>query len=143
MTERNQNPGRKWGGAESNDDQERYYDTFRYTPYTTDLEFFKDGTIYETDVARSTQDNGMVSQTEIDQTPLGNNRPDERIKEEVRKLLNWSKQIDATEMQVDVRDGVVTLSGNVNSRDEKHTAEKMTENVLGVLDIDNQLNIKK
>jgi hypothetical protein len=49
--------------------------------------------------------------------------------------------IDATEIEVTVRQGEVTLSGTVESRAVKHLAETMAETVSGAKDIHNQLRV--
>jgi osmotically-inducible protein OsmY len=46
-------------------------------------------------------------------------RPDEEILADVQRVLQWDAYVDSTNIQVDVHDGVVTLSGNVRSPAEK------------------------
>jgi translation elongation factor EF-1beta len=73
--------------------------------------------------------------------PKGWKRSDERIKEEVSEALYRDYQIDASEIEVDVKDGVVTLSGTVDSRDTKRSAEECIENLTGVSDVHNRIRI--
>jgi hypothetical protein len=75
--------------------------------------------------------------------PRGYRRSDERIQEDVNDRLTWHGQIDATEIQVDVNDGIVTLSGTVNSRYEKRMAENIAESVWGVSDVQNNLRLER
>ncbi len=75
--------------------------------------------------------------------PRGYRRSDQRIQEDINDRLTWDGQIDATEVQADVKDGVVTLSGTVNSRQDKRWAEYIAENVSGVTDVQNNLKINK
>lgn len=74
--------------------------------------------------------------------PKGYKRNDESIKEEVCELLFWSADVDATEMEVSVKDGCVFLDGNVPTRYAKKMAEAIVENIYGVLDIQNRLTIQ-
>lgn len=69
-------------------------------------------------------------------------RSDERIKEEACEALYQSHEVDASEIDLTVKDAVVTLSGSVESRRMKREAEECIENLTGVLDVQNQLRIK-
>ena len=73
--------------------------------------------------------------------PRGYRRSDERMIEDINDRLTWNGQIDATDIEVDVKDGVATLSGNVNSRQDKRMAEYIAEDVFGVRDVQNNLKI--
>ena len=144
MAESSQNPGRKWRQLENNGDGDKYFNNYRYTPFTTDTEFFRDPHIYEADeVPRVTQNERERERIENDPRPRGDRRPDERILEEIRQLVDGHPQLDAHQIQVDVQAGVVTLSGNVTSRQEKQIAGGIVGNVLGVLQVNNRLNISK
>jgi len=144
LEDQNHNPGRKWRAVENDGDGNRYFDNFRFTPYTTDLEFYKDPKIYETkDVPRTTQDRIKKSEDDAGRRPRGEQRSDERIKAEIKDLLSSLGELDSDEIQVDVNEGIVTLSGSVNSSYEKQTAERVTENVFSVLGVNNQLKINR
>ena len=73
--------------------------------------------------------------------PKGYRRSDERIYEEVCEILSQHPDVDATEITVSVAEGVVTLSGTVESRHVKRLAESSVENLVGVHDIQNNLRI--
>jgi hypothetical protein len=75
--------------------------------------------------------------------PRGYRRSDERITEDINDRLTWHGHVDATEIQVDVKDGIATLTGNVNSRQEKRIAEYIAESIPGVSDVQNNLKINK
>jgi hypothetical protein len=140
MPDNNQNPGRKWGNPENDGDGDKYFDTYRYTPFTTDTEFFRDPNIYEADeVARTTQDKSASPGFDIDPRPRGDRMPDERMKEEIQDLLAHHTLVDDSNIQVDVRQGVVTLTGNVDSSQEKRIAEQIARNAFGVLEVNNQI----
>lgn len=68
-------------------------------------------------------------------------RSDERIYDEVCCLLTDSDAVDATNIEVKVEKGEVTLSGTVDSRDQKRRAEDLAEDVRGVKDVLNQIRV--
>lgn len=69
-------------------------------------------------------------------------RSDEKIKDEVCEFLYRSGAIDASDIDVDVKDGEVTLKGWVNDREEKKEAEICIENIPGVNDVFNELHLR-
>ena len=68
-------------------------------------------------------------------------RSDERIRESVNEALADHDQIDATHIQVTVKDGEVTLSGSIEDRYMKRLAEDCVEQVSGVKEVQNHLRI--
>lgn len=75
--------------------------------------------------------------------PRGYQRPDERIREDVRDRLTEASDLDASEIEVSVEGGVVTVSGTVDSRVAKRRVEDIAESVRGVKDVQNQLKIQE
>lgn len=75
--------------------------------------------------------------------PKGYKRSDERIQEEVHEALTWNRDIDASDIEVEVKEGEVSLTGNVADRRMKRLAEELIEDISGVKDVSNQLKIKK
>jgi len=73
--------------------------------------------------------------------PKGWRRSDERIKDEVCEILEREPQVDASEIEVDVNQGIVTLRGHVDSRLAKRRAEDCIEDCPGVKDIRNELSV--
>jgi osmotically-inducible protein OsmY len=71
--------------------------------------------------------------------PRGYRRSDERIREDVNYRLTDDPDLDASDIEVSVNDGVVTLRGSVDSRWDKRRAEDIAESVSGVVDVDNKL----
>jgi osmotically-inducible protein OsmY len=63
--------------------------------------------------------------------PKGYARSDDRIREDVSDRLGDDWLVDATEIEVSVVSGEVTLSGTVNSRDQRRRAEDIAESVSG------------
>jgi osmotically-inducible protein OsmY len=75
--------------------------------------------------------------------PRGYRRSDQRIHEEVCDALTDDPHIDASNMEVTVKDGEVTLSGAVSSREEKRMAEDLVERISGVKDVTNNLRVQQ
>lgn len=73
--------------------------------------------------------------------PSGYRRPDERIQEDVNDRLTWDPSVDATDLTVQVKDGVATLSGHVRDRHMKRRAEDLADSVRGVHDVHNQIQV--
>jgi len=70
-------------------------------------------------------------------------RQDAFIQEEVSENLSQHPQLDASDLSVYVEHGVVTLDGTVSSRWEKREAERAADEVPGVKDVRNQLEIRQ
>lgn len=73
--------------------------------------------------------------------PKGYQRSDERIKEDISEALRVHSEIDATEIEIEVSAGVVSLSGTVDSRKTKRMVEDEIELISGVNDVKNDLRI--
>lgn len=52
-------------------------------------------------------------------------------------------EIDASEIEVHVREGTVTLTGTVEDRRSKRMAEDAVEDLAGVKDVQNQLQVAR
>jgi len=75
--------------------------------------------------------------------PKGWRRSDESIREDVCEALAYDGRIDATQIEVTVKDAEVTLEGIVLERDQKRLAEDLAAHVRGVEDVHNRLRLKK
>lgn len=75
--------------------------------------------------------------------PKSFKRSDENICEDVCHILFNDHNIDASEIEVIVKDRIVYLSGTVNVRSAKLEAEMILDDVYGVEDIQNNIKIKK
>lgn len=73
--------------------------------------------------------------------PKGYRRSDERIREEVSEALSAHGDIDASEIEIEVKDGLITLTGTVESRQMKRLVEDTVESVSGVQDVKNELRL--
>lgn len=74
--------------------------------------------------------------------PKGFSLSDDKVREDVCEILARDSEIDASQMEVEVRDGVVFLKGHVDTRQTKRLAELSVENLPGVNDVINQLSFK-
>jgi len=59
-------------------------------------------------------------------------KTDTQLKHDILSELEWEPSINASQIGVEVKDGVVTLAGHVDSFGEKWHAEKAVERVSGV-----------
>jgi len=64
---------------------------------------------------------------------------DDQIYDLVRRKLADDQVVKGGAMDVEVKDGVVTLKGKVEYGEQKIKAEKLTRKVSGVKQVDNQL----
>ena len=69
-------------------------------------------------------------------------RSDEEIKRDVEAELKWDPDIDATDIAVSTKNGVVTLVGYVPSYLMKYEAEKAAKRVAGVVGVANDLEVR-
>lgn len=74
--------------------------------------------------------------------PKGYERSDERLKEMICERLTDDPRIDASEVNVEVTQKVVKLTGTVDDRRAKYQVEELIERCGGVKDIDNQLRVQ-
>jgi osmotically-inducible protein OsmY len=69
-------------------------------------------------------------------------RSDDRIREDVSDRLTDDTWIDASEIEVTVSGGEVTLAGFVTGRSDKRRAEDLAESVSGVTHVQNNLRVR-
>lgn len=74
--------------------------------------------------------------------PTGYQRSDERIRELVCESLTDDDQIDASHIEVNVKNGEVTLTGSVENRHAKRDAEDCACSISGVRDVQNLLRVQ-
>lgn len=67
---------------------------------------------------------------------------DKSVQEDVMRELDWEPVVHSTEIGVGVKDGIVTLSGTVDSHAAKRAAERAAARVRGVLALSSQLEVK-
>jgi osmotically-inducible protein OsmY len=73
--------------------------------------------------------------------PKGYRRSDTRIAEDVSEALTRDPEVDASDIDVHVQDGEVTLTGTVSDRRTKRRAEDDAAACSGVRDVHNRLTI--
>lgn len=69
-------------------------------------------------------------------------KTDSEIKQQVLRELKWDSRIAWAQIGVEVLDGVVTLSGIVNSYAKKSAAQHAAHRVAGVLDVANDIEVR-
>lgn len=75
--------------------------------------------------------------------PQGYQRSDERIHEEICERLTQHGRIDARNIQVQVKNGEVTLTGSVDKRRAKRMVEDTIDSISGVKEVHNQLRVEQ
>lgn len=75
--------------------------------------------------------------------PKNYTRSDERIREDVNDRLSDDSWLDASEIEVQVSKCEVTLTGTVESREDKRRAEDIAERVSGVKNVQNNLRVQQ
>lgn len=74
--------------------------------------------------------------------PKNYTRSDDRIREDVNDRLSDDSWLDASQIEVQVKDGEVTLSGTVEGRQDKRRAEDVADRVSGVKHVQNNLRVQ-
>ena len=74
--------------------------------------------------------------------PKGYTRSDERIREDIIERI-IDNGLDASELEIDVKGGEVTMAGTVHQRLYKHRMEDIADSVSGVRDVHNQIRVKR
>jgi hypothetical protein len=74
--------------------------------------------------------------------PKGYSRSDARIREDVSDRLEQHGEIDASEIEVRVESGEVTLEGTVSDRLTKRLAEEVVEDYPGVKQVHNRIRVQ-
>jgi osmotically-inducible protein OsmY len=69
-------------------------------------------------------------------------RSDSEIERDVREELNWDPDLDASDIAVSVKDGVVTLAGFTRSYADRFEAEAAAKRVAGVLAVANDIEVR-
>lgn len=73
--------------------------------------------------------------------PKNYSRSDDRIKEDINDRLSDDPFIDASDIDVTVSSGEVTLTGTVDHRSTKRRAEDLAEAVSGVKNVENRIRV--
>jgi hypothetical protein len=118
--------GQRWGGGMSQSDQQPY------------------GQRWGGGMSQGGQQpyGGGFGQSQRGKGPVGYQRADERIREDVCDRLTDDPEIDASGIEVTVKGCEVTLAGTVPDKRSKRMAEDCAERVQGVKDVQNQLRVQ-
>jgi osmotically-inducible protein OsmY len=69
-------------------------------------------------------------------------KTDQEIQQDVFRELRWDSRVDQTEIGVEVDNGIVTLTGTVDSYAKKVAAREAAHRVMGVLDVADDVQVK-
>jgi hypothetical protein len=75
--------------------------------------------------------------------PRPRRKTDDSLAREIHEILTTDPELDATDVEVVVEGGAVTLSGEVEHPDAKLLAEELTESVSGVRLVHNRLVVRR
>lgn len=84
---------------------------------------------------------GPAPRTGAGQGPKGWQRSDDRIHDDVCSHLTIDGHVDATEIEVIVHHGEVTLDGTVHDRGQRDRAIHIAESVRGVVDVIGRIRV--
>ena len=91
---------------------------------------------------RRTEERGhSQGQSHRGRGPRNYRRSDERIKEDINDRLTDYPYLDASDIEAEVSNGEVTLTGTVESRYAKRMAEDIAEDISGVKHVENRLRV--
>ncbi len=74
--------------------------------------------------------------------PKSYKRSDDRIKEDVNDRLSDDHHIDASHVEVSIREGDLILTGYVDSKFAKRHAEDLAEAISGVRNVENRIRVQ-
>ena len=69
-------------------------------------------------------------------------KTDSQLQQDVSAELQWEPSVHAARIGVEVKDGVVTLAGEVDSYSEKWNAERAVQKVVGVKALTTELQVQ-
>ena len=69
-------------------------------------------------------------------------KTNEELQKDVQNAIKWEPLLNAAEIGVTAKDGIITLTGSVNSYAKKSEAEMATKNVAGVKAVVEKIEIK-
>lgn len=75
--------------------------------------------------------------------PRGYRRSDTRIAEDINEALTWHPDIDASEVEVAVAAGTVTLTGLVYDGHTRRLVVEVATQIAGVCELDDQLSVAR
>lgn len=146
---------RSWDRSERSERSSGYesdrFDSRRGLYGTSDLtrqgsDQYRSSSSFDTDRDRSSDRRSERSESRSQfagRGPKSYKRSDDRIKEDVCEMLTRDNNIDADGIEVEVKEGEVTLTGTVPDRRMKHMAEDCAEGCYGVKDVTNNIRVSR
>ncbi|MCC6927640.1 MAG: BON domain-containing protein [Gemmatimonadaceae bacterium] len=127
---------RRWGSMG------RYADSMEDGSAMDDARVRRQG-LYGPNEYAGAMDGGTWGASFAGRGPKGWQRSDERMREDLNEALARHPGIDASEIEVAVDNGEITLSGTVRDRRHKRAAEDVAENIFGASEIQNHLRVRR
>ena len=75
--------------------------------------------------------------------PRSRRKPDESLRQEISEILIADPELEATDIEVEVEGGAVTLRGVVVDSDARLLAEELVESLTGVREVHNRLRVER
>ncbi len=75
--------------------------------------------------------------------PRSRRKSDESLTQEIREILTADPELEATDIEVEVEGGAVTLRGAVVDSDARLLAEELVESLSGVREVHNRLRVER
>lgn len=116
--------------------------TFRQAPLGSKHERYANDD-YSAYAGPSYREHSYQNQKMRGRGPKGYRPKDEKIYEEVCFALTDDPKLDASTIEVRVTDGIVYLTGELLTRNDKKLAEAISERLPGVLDVRNSIRLSK
>jgi hypothetical protein len=73
---------------------------------------------------------------------IATTKSDSQIKTDVNNELKWDPRIDEAEVGVQVKNGIVTLTGNISAYPKRLAAIEAAHRVYGVLDVVDEMKVR-
>ncbi|QIA07406.1 BON domain-containing protein [Draconibacterium halophilum] len=93
------------------------------------------------DATEAAKDFNVVNELQVNFQPNQPTVSDKEITENIHQYFKWQKSINPTSVKVEVDNGKVVLSGQVENESESIAAEKIASSTKGVIDMDNQIRV--
>jgi hypothetical protein len=119
------------------DRRNRYRDDrYAYGPTSEERQRWEDSRVEQNNSQSPERDNRGKG-------PRNYKRSDDRPREIVCDMFCDDPYLDASDIDVEVKNSEITLTGYVNDRYEKRLAEHIAENIQGVTHIENRLRVNE
>lgn len=95
------------------------------------------------EIARSTNGvRAVINDLTVGERTAGQRMDDATVTTKIEAKLAADPQVSATNIDVDTRDGVVTLSGLVKTAEARTEAEQLARDTEGVRNVDNRIRVQ-